>query len=548
MLRSISAAAGAVCLLVLAACSNPPQTVAAPSDLVMQTASGSVEGVKLASGVRGWFGVPFAAPPVGDLRWKAPQPAAAWQGVKHADRFAPDCIQTLRNEDTNHWYGAQTISEDCLYLNVWAPATPPAAGEKLPVIVWIYGGGFNIGSANTPLYGGEQLAKKGAVYVAIAYRVGALGFMAHPELTAEGGGSSGNFGLRDQVAGLQWVKDNIAAFGGDPGNVTIMGQSAGSASVAYLQQSPLAKGLINQVVGMSGAPFGGRTLSPNSLSDAEAIGTRIQTALGAKSLAEMRNAAPDRFLSIQQGAGPILDGKVLTASSAETFAAKQQSDVPIMIGYTADEGFSPIGAAKTVQAFKTAVQQTYQANADKILAAYPAGSDAEAAKSSHDLARDSTLALQMNGWARAQVASGKSPAYAFFFSRVHPYREGVTFSDHDPATVGAYHTSDVPYWLQTLEALNAQRPTRNWTDEDRAVAVRMSDAILNFAKTGNPNPAGASEWPAYDPNAEKVMEFGKAVAVIDWPNAAKLQVLRDLPATPQSPPPASSASAPRGRD
>jgi para-nitrobenzyl esterase len=249
--------------------------VAAP----LRIDGGLVEGITLPSGVRAWLGVPFAAPPVRELRWKAPQPVVPWTGVLHAERVAPMCLQALRSRTMNHYFGNEGISEDCLYLNVWAPAR----GTKLPVLVWIYGGGFNVGSASMANYSGEALARNDVVRVNLAYRVGALGFLAHPELSRDSGGRSGNQGLADQIAGLQWVQRNIAAFGGDPRNVTIVGQSAGSTSVALLQASPAARGLFHRVVGMSGSPFAEPT-RPVPLAQGESEGLALQKALGVNSL------------------------------------------------------------------------------------------------------------------------------------------------------------------------------------------------------------------------------------------------------------------------
>ena len=226
---------------------------------------GQVEGTTLPSGVAAWLGVPFAAPPLRDLRWKPPQPVVPWQGTLHADRFAPECLQPLRGSLQNHYFGDEATSEDCLYLNIWAPAK----AAKAPVVVWIYGGGFNIGSASMANYSGEPMAREGVVRVNIAYRVGALGFLAHPALSAESGHGSGNYGLMDQIAALQWIKRNIARFGGGPDNVTIVGQSAGAMSVALLQLSPMARGLFARAVAMSGSPFGGM-LGPAPLAQGEA--------------------------------------------------------------------------------------------------------------------------------------------------------------------------------------------------------------------------------------------------------------------------------------
>ncbi|HET9510772.1 MAG TPA: carboxylesterase family protein, partial [Sphingomonas sp.] len=253
----------AVALVALTAQSQP----AAP---VRTTDAGRVEGIALSSGVDAFLGIPFAAPPVRDLRWKPPQPRAPWSGVYHADRFAPECLQPLRSPRQNHYFGEEATSEDCLYLNVWAPR----AAKKAPVVVWIYGGGFTIGSASMANYSGEPLARAGVVRVNLAYRVGALGFLAHPALSREQQGRSGNYGLMDQIAGLYWIRRNIARFGGDPDNVTIVGQSAGSMSVALLQTSPAARGLFRRAVGMSGSPFGGM-LGPAPLAAGERQGVEL---------------------------------------------------------------------------------------------------------------------------------------------------------------------------------------------------------------------------------------------------------------------------------
>ena len=256
----------------------------------IQTEPGLVDGIVLESGVRAWLGIPMAAPPVRELRWKPPQPVRRWNGVFHADRPAPMCLQTLRTRTMNHYFGNEATSEDCLYLNVWAPPN----GEKLPVIVWVYGGGFNVGSASMANYSGENLAASGAIRVNISYRLGALGFLAHPELTAESGyGGSGNYGLMDLIAGLRWVQSNIAAFGGDPANVTIAGQSAGSMAVALLQASPEARGLFHKVVGMSGSPFG-EPANAVALAEGESAGLALQHALGAHSIEDLRDIGGDR--------------------------------------------------------------------------------------------------------------------------------------------------------------------------------------------------------------------------------------------------------------
>ena len=464
--------------------------------------SGRIVGKLLPSGVRAYFGVPFAAPPVRERRWQPPAAPEKWTGLRYALRFAPECIQTLRAHDINHYFGEEATSEDCLYLNVWAPTSATASARK-PVVVWIYGGGFTIGSAAMANYSGETLARKGVVYVSVAYRLGALGFMAHPELTAESRyNGSGNWGFLDLVAALEWIQRNIEHFGGDPSNVTIMGQSAGSMAVSLLQASPLARGLFHRAVGMSGASFGnGDAGRLQSLAAAEEGGVRLQQELKASNLAAMRSLSADRILQAQLAVpirySPLVDGHSLTQSPAEIFRNGKQNDVPIMIGFTRDESFSDLARAVTLEQYRSAAERLYGSHSSKLLELYPASDDASARRAAVDAARDSSVALQMHQWAQAQAATGNSPAYVYLFSRVHPYVAGVSFSDHDPLTVGAYHTGDVPYWLGTLESLNLFRKTRNWSDADRALSEVMSGAIVAFASSGNPNHSGAPVWPAY---------------------------------------------------
>jgi para-nitrobenzyl esterase len=492
--------------------------VAIASPAVTQTVAvdtGQVEGKTLSSGVRAWLGIPFAAPPVRDLRWKAPQPAAKWEGVYQADRFAPMCMQAGRGRTMNHYFGTEATSEDCLYLNVWAPSS----GEKLPVVVWIYGGGFTVGSASMANYSGEGLAEKGVVRVNLAYRVGPMGFFAHPDLTKEGGGHSGNYGLMDQVAGLEWIKRNITAFGGDPDNVTIMGQSAGSMSVSLLQMDQKAKGLFHKAIGLSGSAHGG-TMGPAPLHVAEEQGVALQKALGAASVEAMRDIAGDRILAAA-GTAPrvavVIDGEHIIGSAADTFAAGKQSDVPLMVGFTRDERFANLGPAANVAEYEAVVRKAFPTHAAAVLNAYPAKADAEVQRALVDLMRDMSVGRQMFSWAGAS----KAPAYGYFFTRRQPYADGISFADHDPATVGAYHTGEVPYFLRTLDSLNLFRKTRDWTAADRALSDRMSAAILSFARTGNPG------WAAFDARQPKVMRFDLDDGMGAWPNAKALSLLAD---------------------
>ncbi|MBK9011192.1 carboxylesterase family protein [Novosphingobium sp.] len=477
---------------------------------------GKIEGVALPSGVNAWLGVPFAAPPLRELRWQPPRQVKPWTGTYHADRTAPQCLQPLRSPRQNHYFGNEASSEDCLYLNVWAPRS----AKKLPVVVWVYGGGFNIGSASMANYSGEPLAKAGVVRVNIAYRVGALGFLAHPELSRESGyGASGNYGLMDQIAALQWVQRNIAKFGGDPANVTIAGQSAGSMSVALLQMSPQAKGLFHRVVGMSGSPFGGM-LGPVSQQKAEAQGLMLQKELGAGSLADMRAVPGDKVAAAATMRDPIaVDDRYVTGSAEQVFAARAHSDVPVLIGYTRDESFRPLGPVNDAAALAAAVRARFPTNGDAVLAAYGATDPARAAA---DIARDSTVGLQMAGWAASQQAHGKAAAYVYLFTRRQPYAPGITFNDHDPATVGAYHTGDVPYWLRTRDALNLFRTTRVWEPSDVALEAEMSAALLSFARGGVPVSPGLGQWPAFAPANPRLAMLGESSALVSWPHFADL--------------------------
>ncbi|MDT0510000.1 carboxylesterase family protein [Novosphingobium sp. MMS21-SN21R] len=477
---------------------------------------GMIEGVTLSSGVAAWLGVPFAAPPLRDLRWRAPQPVQPWTGVLHADRFAPECLQPLRGSRQNHYFGNEATSEDCLYLNIWAPK----GAAKAPVVVWIYGGAFNVGSASMANYSGEPLARDGVVRVNLAYRVGALGFLAHPDLTAEAG-ASGNYGLMDQIAALAWVKRNIAKFGGDPANVTIVGQSAGAMSVSLLQASPLAKGLFARAVAMSGSAFGGM-LGPIPLATAEAQGTALQNDLGAASLAEMRSLPGDRVIAAATRRDPIVqDGRVITGTVEAVFAARKQAQVPVLMGYTRDESFRPFPEIDNSAALESAVRQRYPQTAPAILKAYT-GPTAAA-----ELARDGTVGLQMAQWASAQ--HGTAPTYAFLFARRQPYAPGITFSDHDPATVGAYHTGDVPYWLRTRDALNLFRQTRTWEPGDQALEDEMASALLSFARTGVPNSPAIGRWPAFNPKKPHLVLLDLKPQTMNWPHFADMPLLAAPP-------------------
>lgn len=486
--------------------------------------SGRVAGKILDNGVKAYLGVPYSAPPIGELRWKEPQPSKPWRGVYNADRKMPECIQVLRPHDINHYFGEEASSEDCLYLNLWAPATA-RPGANLPVIVFLYGGGSTIGSSGMALYDGAAVAKRGAVFVNFNYRVGAMGFMAHPELTKESPHhQSGNYGYLDQVAALRWIQRNISRFGGDPAKVIVSGQSAGAGSVSLLQASPLAKGLFRGVVAMSGGAWGngGQVIT---LAESEKTGVRLQEALKARSLHAMRQVPADRILAMQEefqvgagGGGPVrigganVDGYFLPQTPATIFAAHQQNDVAVIAGFTHDESSNELRTAKGLEAFQAAARKIFGADAEKFLQLYPASTDQQAAEMGSAAAREGAVERGARNWAIAQAKSGKAPVWLFMYSRVHPYIPGVKIADQDTATVGAYHTSDVPYWFGTQDALNLMHDTRNWTAYDRQLSSNMTDALIAFARNGDPNTA-AVKWPKWTPVQEQLIEFGNTVQV-----------------------------------
>jgi para-nitrobenzyl esterase len=514
----------ALALCLVPAVQGEARTPAAPT---VTTESGQVEGVAQASGGQVFMGIPYAAPPVRDLRWKAPRPAAAWTGVFHADRFGPQCIQPLRNAQANQYGGAEVTSEDCLYLNVW---TRPGL-RKAPVIVYIHGGAFFIGSSAMPIYGGEAVAAQGAVFVNFNYRLGALGFLAHPELSAESPQKvSGDYAFLDQIAALQWVRRNIARFGGDPDNVTIAGQSAGSMSVQVLQASPLAKGLFKHAFAMSGAAAGGPSSTP-PLAQAEQEGVKLQTVLHARSLAELRAMPADRIVVPRTAdgpkIGPVQDGYVLPESIDQTFQRGRQNDVPLVVGFTHDESFGGLGPVRDLPDYLAKARARFGDRAPEFLALYPASDDAAARDAARAADRDATMAAGMGHWADIAVANGKSKVYSYEFARPHSYAPGAKFSDLDPATAGAYHTSEVPFWLGTLDSFNIYRTTRAWTPADYAFSTEMTRSLVAFARTGNPDTT-AMTWRPYTPDAPVLLGLNQVARIMPWPDRRKLEFFRSL--------------------
>jgi para-nitrobenzyl esterase len=530
---SLVAAAGLMAAIFAGQTAGAMQPIAGDP---VQTTGGLLSGTRLPSGVKAYLGIPFARPPVGDLRWRPPEPLR-WPGIWNADRKGPECIQVLRPHDINHYFGEEPTGEDCLYMNIWVP--PDAkAGDRLPVVVFIYGGGGTIGSSGLANYGGENFARRGAIFVNFNYRVGLLGFMAHPGLTKEQGGHSGDYGYLDQSAALRWVHDNIASFGGDPGKVVITGQSFGAGSVAAQMASPLSKGLFRGAMMSSACGLTDRGMigSLEPLAEAEKVGLEVQRRLGAADLDALRNVPADRILAQQaesqlgahvQGvrAPPVIDGYFLPAPKERLIASHAGSDVPFIAssnGDDLDSNMSPLTKAHTVAEYDAIARSMYGTASGEFLKLFPVRTDADVPPMAHRAAIEAGFLASSRRCAELQARYGRSAAYIDLFTHKHPYAPGVTFADQDPKTVGAYHTADVPYWFDTLDSYNSLRPTRVWTRYDRELADRMTGALIALAETGSPSTA-AQPWPAWTQSSPRYLEFGDEVSVrimdlkrMDW--------------------------------
>ena len=480
------------------------------SNASIRTTVGYLRGIQGSRpGVRAYLGIPYAAPPVGERRWRSPAPPIAWTNVRSASAFGPSCMQgpnTPFGPWTAEFLLLGPVSENCLFLNVWTAAR---ANERRPVLVYVYGGGFSSGSGDVPVYDGAPLAEKGLVVVNMNYRVGALGFLVHPELTAETG-VSGNYGLLDQVAALEWVRQNIAAFGGDPQRVMVAGQSAGAMSVYLLTASPMAKGLFQRAAIESGpgglAAMGvatGRSVA-RPRADAERDGVRYATALGAKNLAELRRLPASKFVGGGAGIrfGPIVDGRFLTENPAETFAAGRQNDVPTIQGLNADEGSaSPTYGRATAEQFKQQIAQRYGERATQFLAVYPVATEEQARRAQIESSRDAGVA-GVTQLMLERAKTSRTPAYGYFFDHAIPWPDKPQF--------GAFHTSEVPYVFGTLDKLN-----RPWTDVDRRISATMMTYWTNFATSGDPNGFGVPTWPAFSESRPTLLRIGDRIGPME---------------------------------
>jgi para-nitrobenzyl esterase len=485
----------------------------------VEVTGGRVAGTP-ANGIVSFKGIPFAAPPVGALRWKAPQPVMSWTGVKQATTFGASCMQDANLMKV--FSAPPAMSEDCLYLNVWTPAK--TAGDKIPVMVWIYGGGFAIGQTSVPSYDGARLAEKGVVLVSVAYRVGAFGFLAHPELSKESSKGSGNYGLQDMIAGLRWVQANIAKFGGDPGRVTIFGESAGGIAVSMLAASPAAKGLFHRAISESGGSFGSARVGTEGgvnvppLKVAETTGQAFLGKLGANDITTARSLPADKIQAavgpgLQGGYWPVFDGDVLPRDQYELYQAGRFNDTPVLIGTNSDEGALFAQPGMTVARFEEMIRAGYGKHADAILAAYPHATDAAAAKAANDVFRESLFAWHTWAWAMLQSQKGKGKAYVYYFDHRTPQSPN-----------GANHGAEIGYVFRTLEIPVAILGfTGKPRPEDMAMSELMSSYWTNFAKTGDPNGPGLPAWPAFTPTAQNAMHFDAKSSARPVPNMTQIK-------------------------
>jgi para-nitrobenzyl esterase len=483
-------AATLIALIIPAA---PPAAAPAAGDRV-DTTSGPVSGTTETDGLRVYKGIPYAAPPVGPLRWQPPQPAPAWTALKPATAFGAQCMQ--RRQFADMVFRASGMSEDCLFLNVWTPAK--TGRERLPVLVYFYGGGFTAGDGSEPRYDGAAMARKGIVALTVNYRLGVFGFMAHPDLTKESPKhASGDYGLLDQAAALAWVRDNIAAFGGDPRHVTIAGESAGSISVSALMASPLSRGLVAGAIGESGAAIN-PTFEPVPLGEAEKTGVAFAAAAKADSLAALRAMPADAVLAVQGGPRfPIaIDGDFLPKSVADIFKAGEQAHVPLLAGWNSQESAAGAvlgrGVEPTADGYAKAVRALpgFETRADEVLKLYSGTTPEEVTDAATALASDRFIAFSTWKWIDLHAKTGGKPTFRYYYSRPRPAMKPDKGSQ-GPGR-GAAHSAEIEYAMGNL----AGNDVYAWTNDDRKVSETMFNYFANFVKTGDPNGGKLPKWPA----------------------------------------------------
>ncbi len=480
----------------------------------VRTANGVVEGTtEKSTGIRTFKGIPFAAPPVGDLRWQSPQPVKDWKGTRKAHQFGPRCMQKPIFGDMG--FRSNGMSEDCLYLNVWTPAK--SGKERLPVLVYFYGGGFVAGDGSEARYQGESMARKGVVALTVNYRLGVFGFFAHPELTKESPHhASGNYGLLDQTAALRWVQKNIAAFGGDPKRVTIAGESAGSVSVSAQMASPLSKDMIAGAIGESGSIIG--ALSAVPLEEGEQKGVKLAESIGATTLPALRAMPAEQLLDAVSKPGapfpsPTVDGYLFPKPPAEIYAAGEQAHVPLLVGSNSEElGYYVILGREqpTVENYRKALTRLYNDNADEVFKLYPATTETEVMDAAQDLASDRFISYSTWKWLDLATKTGGKPTYYYLYSRPRPAMraemgnataglaggvvKGSQAANQAPRPRGAVHSAEIEYAMGNLDSNEVYA----WTPDDYKVSNIMQEYFANFIKTGDPNGPGLPKWPTFD--------------------------------------------------
>lgn len=468
-------------------------------------------------GVYSFKGIPFAEAPTGENRWRPPVPITESGEILDGREYGPICMQgepTPFSMWTQEFIApAGNMSEDCLNLNIWTKEG--SLDEKRPVMVFIHGGGFSSGSNSVPVYDGTFMAQKGVVFVSINYRLGVFGFYSHPELGHESENSvSGNYGIMDQIAALEWVQDNIHHFGGDPENVTIAGQSAGAFSVHYLVSTPKTEGLFHRAIAESGAAIFPRnnSTSTTDLDWAQDQGLMVQNQLGLNSLEELRSLDAEELLNVQTRFSPIIDGNIFPAPIYQLYSDGAYNDVPVLMGWNANEGnFS--GAIQSAVEFEKIIQEQYGEYSDQILTHFPAENDEIAAESQIELGSLSIFGLQLWKWANMQIENDGSDIFMYHFTKEVPYNE-------NQRSYGAFHTGEVPYAYHTLDM--SDRP---WTDSDRYLSDVMSDYWVNFAKNGDPNQSGLPEWKPFTTEGYHTIILGEEIRMSTIPSLERLKIL-----------------------
>jgi para-nitrobenzyl esterase len=484
----------------------------------VKISNGALEGASdKGSGIRSFKGIPFGEPPLGDLRWKPPQPVKNWQGVRKADKFGPRCMQRPIYGDMV--FRSNGMSEDCLYLNVWTPAK--SNDEKLPVLVYFFGGGFMAGDGSEGRYDGEGMAKKGIVAVTVNYRLSVFGFFAHPELTKESPHhASGNYALFDQHAALKWVEQNIAAFGGDPKRVTIAGESAGSIAVSAQMASPLSKSLIAGAIGESGSILGALSAAP--LAEVEQMGVKFAAGLGkgeAPSLAELRGLTAEQLLEATAKPGsrfpPTVDGYFFPKSPFDIYAAGEQARVPLLAGVNSEESgyFAVMGREKpTVENYHLALERLYPGKSEEVFKLYPASNETEVMDAAQQLASDRFISYSTWKWVDLATKKGGKPTYYYLYARPRPAPRAEAGDGQQanprPRPRGAVHSAEIEYALGNLDLNKVYA----WTPEDYKVSQVMQEYFANFVKTGNPNGKGLPNWPKFSEGQHIVIDTNTSAA------------------------------------